>query len=558
MFPLFSSSRIALAILGLAALPAQAQVAPTWNALLRAYPLNSSSIGQTQRVAVAPDGNPLASGTFVGHLTIGGVTLSTPGGSQGVQMFLVRLNPDGTLAWSQQGSSSSSQDDQRTHVSVDAAGNSFFSGNFRGRLGFGTTALTSAPAALSEVFVRKYDAQGNLLWSRTGGLTTGGVLGNIATAVDASGNVLVTGTYSGTDLSFGSTTKISSPDQAVFLAKFNSAGTLQWLRQDGGNNRGGAYVWDLGTDAAGNTVMVGDFFSHSTFGSVTLTPLEGASFMAQDIFVVKYSPQGTVLWAKQAGGLFVDAGRGIAVTGDGQIAISGATDNESAYLARFDGQGNRLWERKMVPVATGTGVGQAVAFNSRGHLFVTGTFKKGLVVGPTTLSTGRNSTNLFLAQFDAAGNVLWADQVGGPAEDAASNSSDVATDAAGNIFVTGAVGGTVSFGGITSVRQGTFNGSPMVPYVARLTAGVPLSTARFVGAALALYPNPASAYTQLVLPAGAQVTITDALGRQVREQTFAATTQPQLLSVAGLTPGLYQVRATLTTGEVAQAALTVR
>src|ERR1700756_5471296 len=74
-------------------------------------------------------------------------------------------------------------------IAADTNGNIYVAGSFRGTVGFGSTNLTSAGG--SDIFVAKFDNSGNLQWIQQAGGTNNDQ--GAAVAVDASGNVFVTG-----------------------------------------------------------------------------------------------------------------------------------------------------------------------------------------------------------------------------------------------------------------------------------------------------------------------------------------------------------------------------
>jgi hypothetical protein len=86
-------------------------------------------------------------------------------------------------------------------------------GAFRGTATFGDTTLIGD---LRDVFVAKYDGDGNLLWVEQAGGSDLDWAGSIA--VDGSGNCLVTGAFWGT-ATFGDTTLTSAGDHDIFVAK---------------------------------------------------------------------------------------------------------------------------------------------------------------------------------------------------------------------------------------------------------------------------------------------------------------------------------------------------
>src|SRR5688572_21665726 len=86
---------------------------------------------------------------------------------------------------------------------------------------------------------------------------------------------------------------------------FSQAPSWAWAKSVGGANED--YGQSTSTDASGNVYVTGRFWSSSlVFGSDTLINEGG-----YDIFVVKYSASGNVLWAKRAGGTSIDAGQSI-------------------------------------------------------------------------------------------------------------------------------------------------------------------------------------------------------------------------------------------------------
>ncbi len=115
-------------------------------------------------------------------------------------------------------------DDGLAAMTVDAAGNLYLVGSFRGTVDFdigaGTSELTAAGG--DDIFVAKYDSAGALLWVRSGG----GASSDVATsvAIDNAGNVIVGGSFSQT-ANIGGTNLTSNGSTDVLIWKLNSAGT---------------------------------------------------------------------------------------------------------------------------------------------------------------------------------------------------------------------------------------------------------------------------------------------------------------------------------------------
>ncbi|GAA3999809.1 hypothetical protein GCM10022408_08510 [Hymenobacter fastidiosus] len=553
-------SRLALlAVLGFPALTTQAQVAtPTWASVQRSTAATVNSGAQADKVAVAADGSRFVSGTFAGPVNFGGTTLPVKPSEAGI--YVAKYTADGTLAWVRY--ALETEGDTRAAVAVDAAGNAIITGYFGGSLSFSNTAiapLTTAGPDVTDAYVAKFDPQGNLLWARAGGATANGDAYAAAAGTDALGNIYVAGDFSGS-LSFGGPA-VSTSNEDIFLFKFTPAGAVTWVRTAGGSATDYAYA--LATDAAGNAYLTGSIYESATFGTITLANTGAAD--NEDGFVVKYDTQGTVQWAQRFGvATNGDSGSSIAVDAAGNVAVGGYTDyfyngtedGTSIFVGRYNSQGARLWSQKITPAETSYISGYGVAYDGKGGLYMTGNFLGSLTFGPTTL-TAANTDNgdLYAVRFDGQGKTVWADKVTSPGRDNGVIGLDVATDGLGNAYVVGAVGGNATFGTIAT------SGVGINSFVAKLNAGGTITASRPALAALALsvYPNPASEQATLMLPVGGgQLVLTDALGRTVREQALPATAGACPVALTGLTPGLYQLRATLGNGQLASARLTVR
>lgn len=121
--------------------------------------------------------------------------------------------------------------DQATAVARDAAGNLYVSGTFSGTIEFGGQTLTST--GNTDAFLAKYTANGALVWVRQAkaNTSTGGVAG-LAVAVDAEGNAYLAGQFSGNVMTIGADLFYDTDDVSGFVAKFSTAGQMQWVNPD--------------------------------------------------------------------------------------------------------------------------------------------------------------------------------------------------------------------------------------------------------------------------------------------------------------------------------------
>ena len=263
-------------------------------------------------VAVDGSGNALVTGEFRVSAEFGDTTLTNAGGDDA---FVAKYDAGGDVVWAKRAGGSSEGitfTDRGAGIAVDGADNVFVTGQFEGTGKFGTATLTSAGA--EDVFVAKYDPQGNVVWAQRAGGSSGD--GGVAIAADGSGNALVTGNFNGT-ADFGEATLASAGDSDVFVAKYDAGGNAVWAQRAGGSDV------DVGVaitvDRSGNALVAGRLRGTAEFGDTTLT-----SAGSTDAFVANVDTEGNVAWAQRAGGASSDVGEAIAVDGSGNALVTGA------------------------------------------------------------------------------------------------------------------------------------------------------------------------------------------------------------------------------------------
>src|SRR5438046_778345 len=109
------------------------------------------------------------------------------------------------------------------------------------------------------------------------------------------------------------------------------------------------------------------------------------------------------------------------------------------------------WARSVS--GAGDDVGNGIGADRARNSYVTGCYKSTNLTFGLNVLTNAGGAEIFLAKYDAAGNVLWAKRAGGAGDDFG---NAVAVDAAGNSFVTGFFFSTnVSFGGLPVTNRGS-------------------------------------------------------------------------------------------------------
>lgn len=268
-----------------------------------------------------------------------------------------------------------------------------------------------------------------------------------AITTDASGNIFVTGSFSGS-ATFGSTTLTSVGARDIFIAKLDPAGNWLWAIKVG--NSGQDMGNGIATDAAGNCYVTGSFTTNVYFGIILLT-----SAGSYDVFVAKLDTNGNWLWATRAGASGSDVCNGLCTDASGNSYVTGnysgtATfgslslppyGNGDAFISKLDANGNWLWARR-AGGASDYDAGLAIAADGNGNCFATGYFGYTASFGNTSL-TCNGWSDIFVTALDSAGNWLWARGAGAANYD---YGYSIATDSGGNCYVAGSFMDTVLFG----------------------------------------------------------------------------------------------------------------
>jgi hypothetical protein len=387
-------------------------------------------------IAVDTAGNTYVAGYFRSTNAAFGATILTNGG--GADVFLAKYDFTGNVLWAKKAGGTSN--DFGNALAIDSTGNTYVTGFFLStNINFSGLPATNHGSA--DVFVAKYDPSGLPLWARAAG-GSGYDAGN-GIAVDAAGNSYVTGFFYSSNAVFGAITLTNSGQNNVFLAKYDSAGNVLWARQAGGAS------FDMGfavaADSTGNSFITGGFFStQASFGgAVTLT-----NSGENDVFVAKYDPSGTALWARQVKGPSDDFGYGIAVDGAGNSYVTGIFFSSVAtfaagvtltnggyndiFLSKYDPAGNVIWARKAG--GSSDDYSYAIALDATTNIYLTGNFYSTNANFGGLLLTNLGSHEAFVSRYDSAGNALWAKRLGGGGAD---SGNALATDVGGNCHLTG-------------------------------------------------------------------------------------------------------------------------
>ena len=515
---------------------------------------------QVQAVAADAFGNVYTAGcvTRVSNstgpytLSAGSQTYTRPASAGGFS-YLIKYNGAGQALWIRTMDWVS-----KILMATDAAGNLFMAGQFNSstlKLGNITVNMNGATSWAESPFLAKFDSSGSAIWARVP------QLGNTlqmnlcegradALTTDNLGNVIFTGNYKASSISFDGKTlnnSFSTPSayrSNAFIVKYNSSGAVQWAQQVAGSN------WQIGcagaaTDAAGNVLIGGKFFAGTiSLGSFSLSNHDSNSM---DVFVAKLSPAGTFLWANRAGGNYYDVLNGAATDAAGNLYICGHTQSNPAnfdaftthmkggsiasdiFLAKYDNvTGACRWVRSEGGSCVDN-AGSVVTFGND-HVYLAGSMGSGNTHTSTFGSFTVANPNNFIVQYDTAGTALCVHAY----DPEAPYEIDIATTIQDQLYVLGSYNvSNYSLGSSQLPLSGT---SEM--YLGKYTCGTVnhIMTASTGGPAI--YPNPASDAVQIDgLSADTDYRLLNAMGAVVREGHLRP--GGSSLSLKDVPPGLY-------------------
>jgi hypothetical protein len=422
-----------------------------------------ATAGFAKGIYTDSNGYSFVTGFFGGTSAFGTNNLASYGQND---IFVARLNPNGTLLWVRHAGTANSE--EGLGIAADTLGNCFVTGWYNSAAGkFDTVTLPSFGG--QDVFVAKYDVSGNLKWAvGSGGSATDNGLG---IATDTNGNCYVTGVYSAT-ANFSGTTLTNAGSQDMFVAKYDTAGSLLWVRRAGGAGADGG--GGIGVDALGNCYVVGGYSSTTIeFDTITITNA-GQS----DFFIAKYNTSGVIQWVQRGGGLLNDspgAGPRVAVDPAGNAYVHGtfqgtatfgtnvlvSSGSNDLFVAKYDTTGNLNWIKQAGGTGNEDDFNCAIAVDQRGNCYAAGSYLTNATFAGLSL-TNAGDHDVFVAKYDPSGALQYAQRAGGTNYDYCRG---VGVDRNGNCYLGGTFTGTASFQPFQLTSVGSAN-----LFVAKLAA----------------------------------------------------------------------------------------
>ncbi|HLP88298.1 MAG TPA: SBBP repeat-containing protein [Nostocaceae cyanobacterium] len=220
---------------------------------------------------------------------------------------------------------------------------------------------------------------------------------NYDLAIDQKGNSYLSGWTQGL-------VKESDPSRELlkydaWLSKVDANGQIQWTQQFGSIDQGLDFAWSVATDSQSNIYVSG--WTTGTIGT--------QSFGSYDVWLTKFTPEGTQVWAKQIGtngddgaflaDLVIDSQDNIFISGytNADLGNGDADKSYNAWVGRFDTDGNNKWIQK-IGIKDKADYATRLAVNNTGQVIVTG-FTEGFLGNGNNFSSQGAAVDAWVAQL---------------------------------------------------------------------------------------------------------------------------------------------------------------
>ena len=511
-------------------------------------------------LAMDSSGNIFIAGIFESaSMALGSVHLDNPRYDQSIKegnpcLFIAKYDPSGNCTWAKVfGVAINQLYSECPVIAADQTGNVYIAGVYGNSLD-GSAIFGAVTIKGTGMFLVKLDPDGTPLWGKSDdGISTGNgyVDGATCIATDAQGNVYEGAEFFAPKVTFGATTLKDTDtlgiSSDIVLVKYDPSGNVVWAKSAGGSASDAPT--SISIDHAGNLYLAGISYSSSiAFGSITLSPPAG--YLNTGDFIAKYSSAGDCLWAKRSAlGATVTS----VASDETGVYMTGESSSPEIFVSKYSPSGDLLWFATPKGTANSYGdVSKSIAVGPSGTVDITGYFLSStLAFGSTTLTVSGSPVtgSIFAAQYDAAGNALWAKSA---AATGFSNDYSFATttDRHGAVYIAGGfTSRSILFDQVPiASADPTSPAAPENLFLAKIAAPATNTVANPITPAyfnLACSPNPTTDRVSLLYSSeregSAILTITDILDRVILSYEFNAHigTNEETINLASIPEGSY-------------------
>jgi hypothetical protein len=348
----------------------------------------------------------------------------------GKDVFIQKLDPKGNLLWAK--SIGGFGWDVGQDIAIDNAGNVIVVGQFLGTVDFDPgSAVQNLSGNGTDAFILKLDASGNYIWAKNvGGSSTDYAFG---LAIDQADNVYASGRYKSTvdfDPGGGVVNRTAVGAYDLFLLKLDNAGAYQWVYTAGGVGDEIGRTVDVNDD---NQVYLSGYYAATVDFDPTSATVNKTSNGDKDLFIVRLTDGGDLVWVHSIGGTSTDYGISLDASLDGYVHLGGkfqqtadfdpgaGTNNMTSngtydiFALKLDTAGNFVWSRS-VGGSWGDN-GNSISVDDMGNAYLIGEFQDVVDFDPGSATQNfqsMGSYDIFILKLDASGNYVFAKTIGGP------------------------------------------------------------------------------------------------------------------------------------------------
>ena len=408
--------------------------------------------------AVDKNGNIYITGYFTADtVRFGNTTLFTPGFGN---LFLAKYSATGNLLWAKTSEFKGNTDNALaigTGIAIDSNNNVYLTGySDADTILFDSIVVPnySPGNIINNFFVCKYDSSGHAIWARGGGGLNNGAVEGSNLCTDAKGNVIATGYINNGSIIFGDTAITVADTTGIYIVKYDNSGNILWVTVVGGGFNQyvlNEYQYGISTDSGGSIYLSGLFQGNSvSLGPFTLTS-SLPSYYSKG-FIVKYSPNGSAVWANLLDGDLSEYGNAIEADNSGNIYVTSGFDSDTLnlgsirlahhglsyytcwFLAKYDNRGNVQWAKNS-NLTSDYSVGYNIAFDANDDVYLVGGFYGDSIMADSIIliCPALYSDPMFLLVFKPDGKAIGGFALGSGGDDQCT----VNINPAGDVYIGG-------------------------------------------------------------------------------------------------------------------------
>jgi hypothetical protein len=495
-------------------------------------------------------GNLYTAGYFSGTIDFGpglGITnLSSAAGSWDI--YVCKYDLSGNLVWAKNIGGLNIEIVQS--IAMDAAGNLFLTGRFRGTADFDPSSNTFPLVSSGDmdIFVLKLDNSGNFVWAKRMGGTSTDI--GFGIDIDNQNNVYITGGFSGTvdfNPNFGIYNLHAEGASDIFICKLDSLGNFVWANKIGSSSSRLELAYSIKHDDNNNIIISGHFAD-----TVDFDPSSNTSYLTstgrEDIFILKLDASGNFVWVKHIGGPSYDFVNSMAIGSNNDIYFTGGfsslginpipidfdpgpnvynltpfTSHFDVYICKLDVQGNFVWAKNVG--GTSWDEAYSIALDHYDNVYTTGKFNGNVDFDPSTGTANliaQGFYDTFILMLDSVGNFQFVQQLGGTELD---YGQAISVDYLGSVYTTGSfqLSADFNFGAGTYNLTSVWESDAFLHKIGQPYLNVNKKELNQIGINAKVYPNPTTGIVNIEISdkfSKAKISIINSIGQVLDVHNF--------------------------------------